>query len=224
MLKQVRYIVFDLNGTLVVGHYPGYDEVLEKRLGLKRKTEGGLSEERLRQAAKGTPPFKELVRRLYDVEDPEGIRKTAFRLYASNVRLKKNVVDVLKKLGARYVLILCSDTTGVAKEVVKKFDLEKYFVKRFYSCDLGYLKSEKGFWIRCLNSFPGSKTSEFLMVGDNPRTDTYWPKRLGMHTVKIKGGISSSQDYVDKPRGTMEEEPEYSIENLEEVLDLLALS
>jgi FMN phosphatase YigB (HAD superfamily) len=218
-----KYIVFDLNGTLIVGHYPSYSETLEKKLGLKRRKDETFSDEMLRKAATGKPPFKELVTKLYEIDEAGAITEAAFRLHASHVWLKRNALKVLRMLGTKYTLILCSDTIGVAKLVVKEFDLEKYFAKMLYSCDVGYLKSEKEFWVKCLDSLPGSRPSEFLVVGDNPRADTYWPRRLGMHTIKISSGISASQNYVEKPRGTLEEEPDHSIEDLEEILDLIAL-
>lgn len=80
---------------------------------------------------------------------------------------------MLKALCKKYKLILCTDTTGIAKEVVKKLDLSKYFVEIFYSCDVGFLKSEEGFWAALLSRFPKAVPREFLVVGDNPRADTY---------------------------------------------------
>ncbi|MEM2935730.1 MAG: HAD family hydrolase, partial [Candidatus Bathyarchaeia archaeon] len=126
-----------------------------------------------------------------------------------------------EKLAEKYQLILCSDTTGVAKEVVKKFDIKKYFDKLFYSCDLGALKSERKFWTEVLSNFPGSEPFEFLVIGDSPRSDIYWPKKLGMHTILIRSAISSPDDYVEKPTGSIGEEPEYVVKTLKDILKYL---
>jgi len=221
MLRGIKYVIFDLNGTLVIGSYPSWREVLETRLGLQRKGDEELSLERLRLMAKGVQSFERALLRLYGVENPREIKGRAFKLYTSSIGLRENAMDVLEKLGKRYRLILCSDTTGVAKEVVKKFDIEKYFTELFYSCDIGALKSEGKFWSEVLSNFPSSEPSEFLMIGDSPRSDVYWPKRLGMHTILIRGAISSPDDYVEKPTGSKEEEPEYAIETLKDILNYL---
>jgi len=221
MLKGIKYIIFDLNGTLVVGSYPSWRQVFENRLGLERKGEEVLSLERLRLMAKGVQSFEEALLGLYGVENPGEVKGRAFELYTSSIGLRENAIHVLEKLGKKYRLILCSDTTGVAKEVVKKFNIEKYFTELFYSCDTGSLKSERKFWAEALSNFPSSEPSEFLVIGDSPRSDVYWPKRLGMHTMLIRGAISSPDDYIEKPTGSIEEEPEYAIETLKDLLNYL---
>jgi len=225
MLRGIKYIIFDLNGTLVIGSYPSWREVFENKLGLERKgrEEEELSLERLRLMAKGARSFEEVLLRLYGVKNPREIKGRAFELYTSSLGLRENTVDVLEKLEKKYRLILCSDTTGVAKEVVKKFNIKKYFTRLFYSCELGFLKSERKFWSEVLSNFPSSEPSEFLVIGDSPRTDIYWPKKLGMHTILIRSAISSPDDYVEKPTGSIEEKPEYTIETLKDILNYLDL-
>jgi FMN phosphatase YigB (HAD superfamily) len=221
MLRGIRYVIFDLNGTLVIGSYPSWREVLETKLGLERKGKEMLSLERLRFMAKGVQSFEEILLRLYGVENPGEVKGRAFELYTSGIRLRENILEVLQKLGKKYRLILCSDTTGVAKGIVKKFKIKKYFTKLFYSCDMGSLKSERKFWTEVLANFPSSEPSEFLVIGDSPRSDVYWPKKLGMHTILIRSAISSPDDYVEKPTGSIGEEPEYAIETLKNLLNYL---
>jgi len=221
MLRGVKYVIFDLNGTLVIGSYPSWREVLENKLGLQRKGGEALSLEKLRLIAKGVQSFEGMLLRLYGVENPGEVKGRAFELYASGIGLRENALEVLEKLGKKHRLILCSDTTGVAKEVVKKFKIKKYFTKLFYSCDMESLKSERKFWTEVLANFPSSEPSEFLVIGDSPRSDVYWPKGLGMHTVLIRSVISSLDDYVEKPTGSIGEEPEYAIETLKDLLNYL---
>ncbi len=221
MLKVIRYVIFDLNGTLVIGSYPSWREVFENKLGLEKKGEEALSLEKLRLMAKGVQSFEEVLLRLYKVENPGEVKGRAFGLYISSIGLRENAIRVLEKLGKKYTLILCSDTTSVAKEVVKKFNIKEYFIKLFYSCEVGSLKSERNFWTKVLANFPNSEPSEFLVIGDSPRSDVYWPKRLGMHTILIRGAISSPDDYVEKPTGSIGEEPEYAIDTLKDILNYL---
>jgi len=219
-LEDVRYIVFDLNGTLVIEDNLRYDEVLEDILKCCRKGRR-LAVKDLREVAGGKLPLSEMISRLYVVNDPEDVSRRLISVKVSRTVLKEKSLDVLSALQEKYYLVLSSDTTGIAKEVVNNLDLSKYFVKAFYSCDIGYLKSEEGFWTALLSHFPRARTQEFLVVGDNPRADVYHPCRLGMHTVLVENPVKPSYDYREASTESDEEEPEYRIKELGEVLQLL---
>ena len=143
--SKIRYLLFDLNGTLVTENYLKHTEVFENILNYERRGEG-LTVEKLRDVSKGKTSLKELVAKNYVVDDPEVASYRFLEVQVSQISLKKKTLDILEALHQKYTLILCSDTTGIAKEVVKKFKLSNYFDKIFYSCDVGYLKSEKTFW------------------------------------------------------------------------------
>ena len=218
----MKGVIFDLNGTLVIGEYPSWEYVLKEELGLEKLSERSFELEELRDVARGKIPLENLLSKLFKIEDTEDIINKAFIVYASKVNLREDAKQVLNELKKSYQLILCSDTTGVAKTVVRKFDLSKYFDRMFFSCDVGFLKSEEGFWRTCLSEIHCRNPEEFFVVGDRPATDVYWPRKLGMHTVLIRSEISSPEDWVDKPKGLPDEEPEYRIENLSEVLGILS--
>jgi len=143
--SKIRYLLFDLNGTLVTENYLKHTEVFENILNYERRGEG-LTVEKLRDVSKGKTSLKELVAKNYVVDDPEVASYRFLEVQVSQISLKKKTLDILEALHQKYTLILCSDTTGIAKEVVKKFKLSNYFDKIFYSCDVGYLKSEKNDW------------------------------------------------------------------------------
>lgn len=223
MLVNIRFIIFDLNGTLVVGEYPDWHRVLEDCLGFKRRGSEYLSLDVFRSVARGRQSLLEGFTKAYDFDWDEGLEARAIDAYVSGIRLRKNAVHILERLERRYRLILCSDTTGPAKVVVKRLRLKKFFSRMFFSCDMGFLKSERGFWDRALSNLQYSTPKELLMVGDNPFSDVYWPKKIGMHTVLIESDISSPQDYVAKPEGSIYEEPDLYIIDLEELLKLLQI-
>lgn len=217
----IGYVLFDLNGTLAVGSYPDWHRVLEDVLGLERRGVERLSLDVFRSVARGRQSLVEALSKAYEIEEKRGFESRALKVYVSGVRLRENAVKVLKRLQGKYELFLCSDTTGPAKVLVRKLKLEKYFSRMFFSCDLGFLKSERGFWVEFLSNFSNASPSEFVMVGDNPRADIYWPKKMGMHTILIESDISSPQDYVAKPKGSAYEKPAYYIKDLEEILNYL---
>jgi len=102
-------------------------------------------------------------------------------------------------------------------------NLDKYFHWAFYSCDIGCLKSKEGFWKALLSYFPGSRTQEYLIVGDNPRADVYHPHRIGMHTILVENPIELTYDYREGSTKSAEEKSEYQIKELSEIPPLLGL-
>ncbi|RLG97629.1 hypothetical protein DRO28_03870, partial [Candidatus Bathyarchaeota archaeon] len=106
-------MIFDLNGTLVVGEYPSWKYVLEEELGLERLSERGFGLDDLREVARGRLTLKDLIAETFNVKDPEKTVENAVRIYISKVRLRPEAKRVLSILNEKYPLILCSDTTGV---------------------------------------------------------------------------------------------------------------
>jgi len=221
MITSARYILFDLNGTLAVGNYPDWYRIIEDVLGLKRKDVEPISLDVFRSVARGHQSLVEAFSSIYEIGERKDFELRAFKIYLSDIRVRKSAIKVLKTLQAKYTLCLCSDTMGAAKMLVKKLRLERYFSRIFFSCDLGFLKSEKGFWIKFLSTFKKASPNEFMMIGDNPRSDIYWPKKMGMYTILIESNISSPQDYVPKPRRFNYEKPDHHIKHLEEILNYL---
>jgi FMN phosphatase YigB (HAD superfamily) len=221
VFTHVKYVLFDLNGTIVVGKYPDWQRLLEDVMGYQRLTLSDLSLDVFRSIARGHQSFFEALSNFYRIEDETDLNTIVLNRYISGITLRRSAIKTLKTLVDRYELVLCSDTTGTAKVLVEKFQLEKYFSKMFFSCDIGFLKSEREFWNYVLSHYSTAKPTDFLMVGDNPRPDIYWPKRLGMRTILITSDISSPQDYTAHPTGSIYEQPDHSIKDIAEVLYLL---
>jgi FMN phosphatase YigB (HAD superfamily) len=212
--------VFDLNGTLVAERYLRPDEMLENVLKCRRR-DRKLTVEDLRSVARGEWSLQKIITKIYNEEDPVQVANQYYKLQALRVSFRKNALEVLIELHKRYQLILCSDTTGIARIVVKNLNLHNYFKSVFFSCDVGYLKSERKFWIQMLSHYPKLKTRELLVVGDNPRADTFHPNSLGMHTIQIENPLQQSFDYREAATNSNEEKPEYYIKELGELIPLL---
>jgi FMN phosphatase YigB (HAD superfamily) len=223
IFEDVQYIIFDLNGTLVNEDYLKPDIVLEDILKCHRKGRQMTGQD-LQKVAKGLIPLSEIIAQLYTVDHPEAVSHKYFKIQSSRITFRKKALDVLRLLYTKYTLILCSDTTGIAKDVVANLDISRYFTKIFYSCDLGFLKSEKIFWLTLLSHFPTTKPQEFLVIGDNPPADILNPNLLNMHTIKIENPIQLALDYRQESTKSEKEKPDYSIKMLEELLPLLHLT
>jgi len=104
--------------------------------------------------------------------------------------------------------------------IAKKFGLEGFFFKHFYSCDIGYVKSDQQFWIKFLSDFQGWKAEEFVVVGDNPRADVFWPKHLGMGSIQIKTTELPASDLVITSE---QEKPHVFVQTLDDIREVLVV-
>ncbi len=217
LFEKVRYVAFDINGTLIGGLYRRWEWVFDKGLGLRKREKA--SSLKWHEVQTGRLSFEETVSLTYVVEHPETIRDEAFRVYMADLNLREGCIELLEALRQRYELMVCSDTSGVTKVIVKVFGLEKYFSSFFYSIDVGWLKSDREFWESFLLNFHKAKPDEFVMVGDNPRCDIHWPNMLGMGTIQVDTTELLSHhsiEVLDK-----QDRPSFYVRNLGQIKFLL---
>jgi FMN phosphatase YigB (HAD superfamily) len=219
MFKNIRFVALDINGTLVDGEYHSWGWVFEKGLGLRKRQKAVPL--KWYEVQIGRLSFEDAVSQTYELEDSGSVFEEANKIYMADLRLREGCTDLLEALRQRFTLVVCSDTSGVTKVIVKSFGLEKYFSSFFYSIDIGWLKSDREFWEAFLKSFPNVRPSEFMMFGDNVRCDIHWPNSLGLSTVQIKTTeklTSQSLEVFDEyDRATV------SINNLDELRSLISL-
>jgi len=189
MFENIGCVAFDINGTLIDGVYRRWEWVFEVGLGLRRRAGG--PKLRWYEVQTGRLSFEEAVSASYVVNcggewQTGSIQEEAFRVYLEGLRLRDGCLDLLEALQGRLDLVVCSDTSGVTKVIARKFGLEKYFNRFYYSIDVGWLKSDRGFWNAFLAANSGRRPEEFVMVGDNPLCDVHWPRILGLGTIQVK--------------------------------------
>ncbi len=219
MFKNIRFVALDINGTLIDGEYHSWGWVFEKGLGLKKRQKAVPL--KWYEVQTGRLSFEDAVSQTYELEDSGSVFEEANKIYMADLRLREGCTDLLDALTQRFTLVVCSDTSGVTKVIVKSFGLEKYFSSFFYSIDIGWLKSDREFWEVFLKCFPNVRPSEFMMFGDNVRCDIHWPNFLGLSTVQIKTTeklTSQSLEMFDEyDRATV------AINNLDEFRSLVSL-
>ena len=182
MLKNIQVVAFDVNGTLIGGNYHLWNKIFDEDLKLMKLEDAPPL--KWYEAQTGKITFEEMVSLTYNVENPQKMKKEAYEVYMSELKLREGCISLLENLRRRYKLIICSDTSGVTKVITKAFDLEKYFTKSFYSTDVGYMKSDREFWNHILTSLQ-KRPEEIVMIGDNTRCDIHWPNLLGINTIQI---------------------------------------
>ena len=165
---------------------------------------------------------KEIVEKLGLKIDQNLIDKAVSDYWNTALRIQKVYPDakpVLEKLKGRYKLVLVTDSDGEGGKIkskrIKKSGLAKYFDLIVDSAHIGVNKPGRAVYDFILNSLK-VKPKECLFVGDSCRTDIKGANLVGMVSVRIKRG--KWKEY--KPK-TKEERPDYTINNLEEVFDIL---
>jgi len=93
--------------------------------------------------------------------------------------------ETLTYLKQKYKIILVSnsDCFSVPK-VIEKFNLAHLFDKRYYSFELGTIKTEKQFFQHVLNDLQ-LQIEDCVMVGDSIQSDILAAKKLGMEAILV---------------------------------------
>lgn len=127
-----------------------------------------------------------------------------------------NAKSVLEKLHKVYnVGIIANQSAGTVKRL-SEYKLIEYIDSVLSSTEEGLSKPDISFYERALKS-NNCIAEEAVMIGDRLDNDIFPAKKIGMKTIWIKQGfggmqIPKSKDY----------EPDYTIQNLEELLDIFA--
>ena len=212
-----KIVAVDINGTLIGGQYLHWTEIFEERLGLQKRSDAPPLQ--WYEVQTGQVSFEDTVAATYVVTNPETLRDRAIETYMQHLELREGCLELLEYLQSKYRLIICSDTSGVTKVIAQTFELEKYFTQDFYSIDVGWMKSDREYWEHVLSRNGDATVNQFVMLGDNPSRDIYWPNVLGMLTIQIATTeLLSQQALTIKNRF---EKPDYLITSLKEIKHIL---
>ncbi len=214
---DIKIVAVDINGTLIGGQYLHWTEIFEERLGLQKRSDAPPLQ--WYEVQTGQVSFEDTVAATYVVTNPETLCDRAIETYMQHLELREGCLELLEYLQSKYRLIICSDTSGVTKVIAQTFELEKYFTQDFYSIDVGWMKSDREYWEHVLSRNGDAAVNQFVMLGDNPSRDIYWPNVLGMLTIQIATTeLLSQQALTIKNRF---EKPDYLITSLKEIKHIL---
>jgi HAD superfamily hydrolase (TIGR01549 family) len=137
--------------------------------------------------------------------------------YLKRVSVYPDVLPVLLKLKEQYSLgIIANGNPRRCYRFLKKFKIYSFFSVVVISGETGFKKPEPFLFEYALKKL-NCKPEQALMVGDRYDTDIKGAKNVGMHTVRINRGI------LKNGRPTNETEiPEFEIDTLEDLLEILA--
>jgi len=104
--------------------------------------------------------------------------------------------EALEELSKKYKLIVVSNTDCFsAGNVIKKFDLEKFFSRIFWSYEVGLIKTNPQMFKQILAELE-VEPEEVVMVGDSIESDMIPASKIGIKTVLIDR--KNARDYPTK--------------------------
>ena len=122
--------------------------------------------------------------------------------------------DAIRELGQKYRVFLASNGTSVVqKRRIKSAGLEEMVEGIFISQDAGVNKPGKGFFDYCFAHIPNFDIQKVLMVGDSLSSDILGGQNAGIPTCWV-----APRDKIC----TLEKQPDYRIESITRLLQLLA--
>lgn len=190
--RKIKGIIFDFWGTLVEnGVYPSPIKRVRYILQLNIPFSEYVVEF---EEAFMTEKFKDLYEGFARVCEKFGIRDdprtmdVLVGMWNKNKMLAKpylETVEMLEALKKDYKLALISNTDCFSlRDVMQKFDLEKYFDSVVLSCDANMLKSNPEMFRKVLDEL-GLEKDDVLMVGDSVESDIKSAERAGVRALLI---------------------------------------
>lgn len=138
------------------------------------------------------------------------------RCKRDSVYVFEDVFDTLKILREKgyTIALLTNGDAKTQREKLKRFDLEKLFDHIFIDGEQGVGKPEKAAYENVLNKCH-VEAGEACMVGDHYLWEVVAPIQYGLHAIWVKRFGSMVPEEVTV-------QPDYTIENIDEILDLLS--
>ncbi|MDK2907548.1 MAG: putative hydrolase of the superfamily [Candidatus Woesearchaeota archaeon] len=137
-----------------------------------------------------------------------------------NVRLYDGAEELLKYLKANGIKLgLISDSDGLKRykiNRIKRLGIKKYFDVILTTDDVGYNKPHRAIFIEALKRLD-VKPKKTWMVGDNPRSDCYGAKHVGINTICVLRGTWKSFFSHPEREKQYARYIDYRIDNLKEV-------
>lgn len=214
---MIKNILIDLDGTLTD---PKVGITTSARYGLE-KVGHPISDEINIDWIIG-PPLKASLAKLLSVETDHILAEQALMAYRERFAVKglyenhvfEGVAETLAELKRRgYCLFVATaKPTVYAKQILEHFDLAQYFTE-IYGSELNGDRTNKGELIQYILEQQHLKAEGCIMVGDR-EYDILGAHRNGIKSIAVTYGYGSADEL-------QRAQPEYKIENFDDLLDYL---
>jgi HAD superfamily hydrolase (TIGR01549 family) len=205
---MVKVILFDFWGTIVENGVWSPTKQIKKILRINTP----FSEYVVRmEKAMMTRKFESLkdafgaVGKEFSIQITQEQMEELIGMWNKNWMLAKPYQDLqifLSELGKDFSLVLISNSDNFSVgRVIEKFELHKIIPKRYLSCDVGFIKSQKDF-LEYVMSDLGVEPEECVLVGDSIYSDMQAAQNCQIKSILIDR--RSSRDYPLRIRNLSE--------------------
>ncbi len=229
-----KAILFDLDDTLY-DYEPAHQKALkavypivEKEMGIPfKKFERlfDLSKSEIHRELAGTASshnrvlyFQRLIEKTLKTLEPKITLKlynTYWDTFLKSMKLKKGVLQTLKKLKKEFKIIILSDLTAhIQLKKINKLGLTPYIDFLVTSEEAGIEKPHPSMFLLALNKV-GILPFDAIMIGDNPNKDVEGANSVGIDSVLISNKVKRNQFSEDYKK------PDYIIKEIPEILRIL---
>lgn len=112
-----------------------------------------------------------------------------------STHLFDDTIQVLDRLSGKYDLYLLSNLSTPYKECLYNLEIDKYFKKVFFSCDIGYRKPDpKSF--QCIIDYSGLHPNQMVMIGDSQISDYNGALNCGIRAIKKDKSLILIEKYL----------------------------
>jgi len=188
---MVKALIFDLQGTLVEnGIYPSPLRQVKNILRIDAPFSDFVMRFEKVLMIEKYPSLKEAfvsVCEEFHIQPKEYLLEKMIGLWNKNKLLSQlypDTIEVLVDLKSEYKLVLVANIDCFSKDVIDKFQLEKYFDLIMLSCDTGLLKNDRKFFSMVLDKL-GVNPEDALMVGDSLESDLDTARASGIRGVLV---------------------------------------
>lgn len=205
-MRDVKWFFFDLGSTLI-DETECYNSRIDFAISSKNlNREEFLS--KVYESAKTSATAIKTAAAYYNVVLPKW-NNSLEKLYSDT----NQVLEILSK---KYKLGIIANQSLGTKDRLDNWNIGKYFDVVVASAEAGCAKPDLKIFNLALEQ-AGCKPNEAVMIGDRLDNDIAPAKQLGMKTVWVRQGFAKYQSVKN-----IEEQPDYIINSIAEVLDILA--
>ncbi|MEJ5328356.1 MAG: HAD-IA family hydrolase [Candidatus Bathyarchaeia archaeon] len=223
-MVRIKAVIFDLDNVLYDERTyvdVAYCEIARFLASICRLSEQVIYKKLLDELHKKTSMYPRLFNDvLLDLDLDVALLPEILKIYAQvtpNLRTYpgiKKLLRVLRKKRVKLALVT-NGCVEIQRNKIKLLKLEKYFDVILFAREVAASleKPNPQVYIKALELL-GTKAEETLCVGDNPHTDFWGAKKLGMRTIRL---LIGEFKFVKMPE---EYEAERSVHSIDELINL----
>lgn len=179
---MIKAIIFDWGGVLESDTRESFTDWLIKETGLNRETIGRIDGYYYREMNLGHITLEELFDKYKEIFDLNVSFDKFKEIFFKEFRLNYDLLEFINdRLVGKYRLYVLSNNNNYIAEKARNTLSSKIFDGMFFSCEMGVIKPDAGFFEKVLSGID-LESVKCLFV-DNRPGNTYIAEKLGMKSI-----------------------------------------